>query len=339
MTKKNILLTGAGGSVGKEALTLLLENAHLYNIRVFDLDTPGNRKFFTGFGENIEVFYGDITRKEDLRKPVTGTDAVIHLASVIPPLANEKTHLVDRVNIGGTKNLVESMEEHAPDSFLLFASSVAVYGDRLHNPYIRVGDPLIPSEGDYYAKGKIAMEEIIMSSRLKWSIFRLAAIMGSNNHKLSGIMFLMSLEQLMEIATPKDTARAFVNALKHLDELSGKVFNLGGGKDCVTSYGDFLSKNFEIFGLGKLNFPDHTFATKNFHCGVYADGDELEKTVHFRNDSLNDYYQMVRQDTPVCRRWITRLFSPIIKKYLLSKSAPYRAWKNKDSSRITRYFG
>ncbi len=331
-------MTGAGGSVGREALMLLLHEADSYNVRIFDLDTPANRKFFADFGDAVEVFYGDITRKDDLRDPIIGTDVVIHLASVIPPLANEKTHLVDRVNVGGTKNLVEIMEQYAPKAFLLFASSVAVYGDRLQNPYIRVEDPLLPSEGDYYARGKIAMEQIITRSRLNWSIFRLAAIMGANNHKLSGIMFLMSLDQLMEIATPKDTAGAFVNALKHLDELSGRVFNLGGGRDCVTTYGEFLAANFNIFGLGKLNFPERAFATKNFHCGVYADGDELEEIVRFRNDSLEDYYRMVRRATPRYQRFLACLFAPLIKRYLLTKSAPYQAWKRRDVSQIRRYF-
>ncbi len=138
-------MTGAGGSVGREALMLLLHEADSYNVRIFDLDTPANRRFFADFGDAVEVFYGDITRKDDLRDPIIGTDVVIHLASVIPPLANEKTHLVDRVNVGGTKNLVEIMEQYAPKAFLLFASSVAVYGDRLQNPYIRVEDPLLPS--------------------------------------------------------------------------------------------------------------------------------------------------------------------------------------------------
>ncbi|CEN44702.1 NAD-dependent epimerase/dehydratase family protein [Capnocytophaga canis] len=338
MQKKTILLTGAGGSVGKEALQLLVNKHNLYNIRIFDLDTPKNRKYFETFSDKIEIFYGDITRKEDTVAPVTGVDVIIHLASVIPPLANEKTHLVDSVNVGGTRHLVENTEKYAPDAFMLFASSVATYGDRLQDPYIRVTDPLVPSEGDYYAQGKIIMEKIVRESRLQWSIFRLGAIMGPKNHKISGIMFLMSLDQLMEIATPRDTARAFVNGIDHLQSLNQKIFNLGGGADCVTTYREFLGKNFEIYGLGKLNFPERAFATKNFHCGVYVDGDELEKIVRFRKDTLEDYYQMVREATPMLQRWATRLFAPIIKKYLLSKSEPYKAWKQNDTEKIKRYF-
>lgn len=336
--RKNILLTGAGGSVGKEALKLLIEKKELYNIRIFDLKTISNEAYFNQFGSDIEVFYGDISRKEDSIRALKGVDAIIHLASVIPPLANKQPELVERVNVGGTDNLVKNIQVYAPGAFLLFASSVATYGDRLIDPYIRVHDPQFPSEGDYYAAGKIAMEKIISESKLRYSIFRLGAIMGAGNHKLSGLMFLMSLEQLMEIATPQDTARAFVNALEHLDTLEGKVFNLGGGKECVTTYRDFLSKNFRIFGLGKLNFPQRAFATKNFHCGVYVDGDDLEQILHFRRDALPDYYRMVEEKVPILQRWMTMVLSPAIKLYLLFQSEPYKAWLKKDKDKIKRYF-
>lgn len=338
MHKKTILLTGAGGSVGKEALQFLIQKQPSYNIRIFDLDTPQNRTFFEPFSDKIEIFYGDITREQDTILPVKDADVVIHLASVIPPLANQKKHLVDSVNVQGTAYLVQNIEKYAPNAFLLFASSVATYGDRLTNPYIKAEDPLIPSQGDYYAEGKIKMEAIIRQSALRWSIFRLGAIMGAKNHKISGIMFLMSLDQLMEIATPKDTARAFANAVEHLQKLQYKVFNLGGGEKCVTTYREFLERNFQIYGLGRLNFPERAFATKNFHCGVYTDGHLLDQIVHFRQDTLEDYYRMVQEATPRLQRWITKLFAPIIKKYLLSKSEPYKAWKQNDTQKIKHYF-
>ena len=37
--------------------------------------------------------------------------------------------------------------------------------------------------------------------------------MGVNNYKMSGLMFYMPLETRMEIATPEDVGRAFVNGL------------------------------------------------------------------------------------------------------------------------------
>lgn len=61
--------------------------------------------------------------------------------------------------------------------FIPMALSVAVYGDRFLDPYIKVDDPLIPALGDNYAYTKIEMEKLIQESGLSYSIFRLARIM------------------------------------------------------------------------------------------------------------------------------------------------------------------
>jgi len=41
-----------------------------------------------------------------------------------------------------------------------------VYGDRLHTPLIKVGEPLTPSDEDEYAVTKIEAEDIIQNSQL-----------------------------------------------------------------------------------------------------------------------------------------------------------------------------
>ena len=41
---------------------------------------------------------------------------------------------------------------------------------------IRVGDPLVPSEGDYYATTKIAAEREVRTGPLDWTILRLSAV-------------------------------------------------------------------------------------------------------------------------------------------------------------------
>lgn len=336
--RKTILLTGAGGAIGRECLQLLLKRRHLYDLRVFDLDTPKNREYFDRYEGKLTAYLGDITRREDLIAPITGVDVVIHFAAVIPPLAREREDLVEKVNIQGTRNVISVMEEHAPHAFLEYASSVAVYGDRVEKPYISVDDPLEPSEGDVYGQGKITSEADIRRSKIQWTIFRLAAIMGVGNHHVSGLMFLMPLNTPMEICTPRDTARAFVHAIDHLEELTGRIFNLGGGRECVTTYYDFLSRNFRIMGLGDLDFPEHAFATRNFHCGIYTDSDELESILRFRRDTLEDYYKMLKETTPRPQALATRLIARLVKSYLLSKSDPYQAWRSGDIEKQRLYF-
>src|SRR5690625_7664771 len=90
------------------------------------------------------------------------------------------------------KNLVSCLEELSPDAFLLYSSSVGIYGDRLDNPYISIDDPIPYPELDEYSKTKVDAESIIKESDLDWSIFRLSAIMGK--HKMSKLLFHMPLE-------------------------------------------------------------------------------------------------------------------------------------------------
>lgn len=342
MTKRSekirVLLTGAGGHIGRNAVDLLLAKENVFAVRVFDLDTPKNREYFDRYKGKIEVYFGDITSPDDLILPVTGVDAVIHMASVIPPVASDHPELVDSVNVGGTKNLVTAMESYAPDAFLMFASSVAVYGDRFLNPFINVTDPVNPVSDDHYGEGKVLMEEAVMNSKLQWTIFRLSAIMGAGNHVMSGLMFRMPLEQLFEICTPRDTARAFVEGVTKVEQLTGKIFNLGGGPRCTTTYRTFLENNFRIYGLGAFDFPLHAFATQNYHCGYFEDGDDLEDIVHFRRDTLADYYRQLRKSIPSVQRIATQLTAKLVKSYLLHLSKPYQAVKENDEEALKFYF-
>lgn len=212
--RKRVLITGASGTVGSALLEQIMDYENLYDVTVFDMDTKRNRRKFKKYKGRINCMLGDITDPLAVEKICMKQDAVIHLAAIIPPLADKNTSLAYRVNVLGTRNLIEALETYSPGAFLLYASSISVYGDRIKEPEIKVGDPVIPSDGDYYAQTKIEAEAIIKNTKLDWSIFRLTAIMGAKNHKISPIMFHVPLETKMEIATPNDVARAFLHALE-----------------------------------------------------------------------------------------------------------------------------
>lgn len=334
-----ILITGAAGTVGTALLKELCNSGKYHDIHVFDIDTKRIRQRLKPFSSKLSIFYGDIGQPGAVDEACRERDVVIHLAAVIPPLADEHPELARHVNLQGTKNLVQTLENQSPDAFLIFASSISVYGDRLNNPEIRVTDPLRPSDGDIYAATKIAAEEHIRNSHLQWSIFRLTAIMGVNNHKISKLMFHMPLNTPMEIVTPEDTARAFSAAVEHRDVLRSRIFNLSGGVRCRIHYNDFLSRSFRIFGLGKVNFPRQAFAKKNFHCAYYADGDELENILQFRRDSLESYFDKVKKSVSSAQRNLTRMFCSIIKLRLLKQSEPLQAIRSHNRRLLLRFFG
>lgn len=131
--KLSILLTGASGSVGIEVLRQL-QLSGKYRITAFELRTSVSVKALSVFRDAVEIIYGDITIAEDVESASKGKDVVIHLAALIPPVADEKPELAYRVNVGGTANLIQTLEEHSPKAFLLYSSSVSIYGDRVAEP-------------------------------------------------------------------------------------------------------------------------------------------------------------------------------------------------------------
>jgi len=335
--KKSILITGATGAVGKEVLKQLFEE-QAYEITVLCRDSTRTRKYLRPYKNDIHIVHADLARKEALLALVGSYDVVIHLAAIIPPMANENKTLTFAINHLGTKHLVEHIMATSPGAFFMFSSSIAVYGDRLKSPNIAVTDSLPEQEDDFYAQSKVEAEKVVKGSKLDWTIFRLSGIMGVNNHKMSGIMFFMPLETRMEIATPEDAARAFGNGIECQEKLSNRVFNLGGGEACRTTYKAFLEKNFEIRGLGRLNFPPKTFAEKNYHCGDFIDGHDLEMITRFRKHTLEDYYRMNEESVPQLVKFLTHLFRGVIKYFLRLYSLPLRAHKSQDPKLLDRFF-
>lgn len=338
MPKIKVLITGASGNVGIELLKQMVEQTDLFDITAFDLNKPEIIKKLSPYKNSARLEFGDITNQDDVNRVCKDKDYVAHLAALIPPKADELPNLAKKINVDGTRNIVYGLEKFSPNAFLGYSSSVSVYGDRVKNPNINVSDQINPSPEDYYAPTKIAAEKIIRDSSLKWTIFRLSAIMGAQNHKISSLMFHMPLDTSVEITTPEDTARAFKNAIFHQDELNKKVFNLGGGEKNRIIFRDLLKENFKLFGLGKFDLPEKAFAEKNFHCGYYEDGNTLENILHFRQDTIDSYLKNVKGSIPSIQRLVTKLVAPIVKKILLTKSEPWKAYKTNDLERMKHFF-
>jgi len=332
-----VLVTGGAGSVGSEVLNELQMNKKWYQVKVLDQNIPGVLRKLKPYRKDFQLILGDLCDPGILRKASEDIDFVIHLAAVIPPLADRNPGLADRINTHGTRMLIQAVEEHSPKAFFLYTSSISIYGDRLNNPWITADDPLLPAEGDEYAKTKIKAENLLRRSRLKWSVFRLSAIMGPQT-RLSPLFFHMPLNTSLEIATARDTGFALVEAIYHQTEIKGKTFNLSGGESCRTTYREFLIRVFSAMGLKKLELPEEAFATRNFHCGYYADSDQLQEILHFQQDSLEDYYLTLENNSSAFSKKLKSFFHGFIRIFLLIKSEPLRARKRKNKGQFMRFF-
>ena len=333
MAPERVLVTGATGTVGRAAIAALMSEADPPEIIATDLSA----RALAGLGAKVTTVAGDIADPQTLAGKLDGVTAAIHLAAVIPPLADHRPDLADRVNIGGTGTLITALAREAPGAFFIHASSISVYGDRCANPDIRVGDVLVPSEGDHYATTKIAGEEAVRSGPLDWTIFRLSAVMGG--HRMTPLMFHMPLDTCLEIVTPEDAGRAMAMARHHRAALAGKTFNLGGGAACRTTFRAYLDAVFGRIGLGRFDLPEAAFATGNFHCGNYADGDALEDILHFRRDTLAGHLDALAAGWPWWRRAALTLIRRPAKALLARRSEPLAALRAGDTALIRRFYG
>ena len=271
--EKRYYLTGASGAVGIEAFKELLRKNGRYRTRILSLDNHSERKLFKPYQDQIEIIWGDIRDQRVAETAVNETDVVLHVAGIIPPIADQNPELAREVNVLGTRNLVNAVRKQLKPTKFIFTSSISVYGDRLRNPDINVTDPLNPSDGDEYAQTKIEAENIIKSSGIKWSIFRLCGIL-VERMKIQPLMFHMPLGTALEWCHPSDVGYALVEAIDH-NSILGKIYNLGGGEKCRIKAKDFIKVMFQAWGLEPEILPDYAFAIQNFHSGYYQDSSEL----------------------------------------------------------------
>ena len=84
------------------------------------------------------------------------------------------------------------------------------------------------------------------------------------------------------------------------DDFWRRVYNIGGGETCRVGYVDYLDRIFGTLGIGRLNqlTQRNWFALQNFHLQYYLDSDVLERYLHFRRDSLDDYVAHMAASAP-----------------------------------------
>lgn len=332
---KKVLVTGAAGAVGEPTIQELLRRGDGYEVACFDLPNRSVEKRLKPYRDRCRMIWGDVRKPDDVERAVEGMDAVIHLAAVIPPKADREIQLAKETNADGTANVVKALERTGRPIRLLHTSSISVYGDRLAEPWIRVEDPLTPSPHDHYGETKVEGENHVKASDLPWTIYRLSGVM-SLRLGLDPLMFHMPLDTWFEMVTDTDVAYALVQSLE-VDGMEGKIFNVGGGPRCRTTFREYLNRHLSIFGLGEDFFPDEAFAKGNFHCGHYRDSEDLDEYTGFMREGLDEWFQRVKDDQfplipPLCR-----VFRPVIRQALLLMSEPLAARRKGDRQGLERY--
>ena len=160
------LVTGGAGVVGKALCRELLGRGVCVRVLTLPGDTQAG-----SLPEGVEVYFGDVTDPDSIRKAFAGVDLVYHLAAI---LLSTNPGAFDRINAGGTRNVVLAAKE-ADVSRLVYVSSISV-------TY-----PILTE----YGKSKLAGESFVKDSGLSWTIVRPTLVIGEPVGHGGGIEFNM----------------------------------------------------------------------------------------------------------------------------------------------------
>lgn len=285
--KQRVLITGGAGGVG--AYLARAFAACGYAVRVFDLPTDNNKKVFRPDEADIETAWGDITDAAAVREAVRGMDEIYHLAALVPPITEIKPELARKVNVEGTRVVVEAAAAEAESAgrppVLRFSSSATVFGPTMHlTPPIPPDHPVNPDS--VYAETKVTCENIVRDSGLPFTIFRFAAAQYLSIRKGSfKQMRIIPPGNRIEFIHIRDIADAFLNTVGN-EAARGKTFVLSGGPRCQMLYRDQIKRT-----LGALGLPDpdwSKFETKPFALDWY-DTSEAQRILNFQNRTFDDF--------------------------------------------------
>ena len=73
--RKRVLLTGASGSMGREAFRILWERRAEFEITLLLRPSRKNRLAFRKYQDELRIIWGDIRNKSDVEKACEGIDA------------------------------------------------------------------------------------------------------------------------------------------------------------------------------------------------------------------------------------------------------------------------
>ncbi|MGF2687527.1 NAD-dependent epimerase/dehydratase family protein [Marinobacter sp. DUT-3] len=127
-----VLVTGADGFIGRALVAELLHASDVAGKKITRLLLV-DRQFEKQYSDSrVRIHCGDIGDPRLLRRVLAdGVSIVFHLASVPGAAAEKDYSLGYQVNLLGSQEIIEQIRCMEPAVRLVFASSVAVYGDEL----------------------------------------------------------------------------------------------------------------------------------------------------------------------------------------------------------------
>jgi nucleoside-diphosphate-sugar epimerase len=306
-----VFITGGGGFLGYRLALRLLERktltgpdgkaAAISEVKVFDA------AFAANMDRRLHCIQGDITDADAVAQALDrDTACVFHLAAVVSAHAEAEFDIGYRVNLDGTRNLLEACRDLDTPPRLVFASSLAVFGGDL--PPI-VKDHCTPTPQTSYGTQKVIGEYLVNDYSRKGFIdgrsLRLPTIVvrpgkpnlastsfasGMFREPLNGVVCEVPVQDNIEmwILSPGKVLDAFVHANdlpqsawggNRAVTLPGIVFSLKQGVQALRRIaGDEVANRIVFKPVDRINnmvktFPARFDPQRALQMGFTADSD------------------------------------------------------------------
>ena len=148
-----VLVTGGAGYIGSTAVEIMRQQG--YEISILDDCSTGHAD---SVPSDVRFVQGSLLNENQIAQALAGVDAVIHFAGKsLVGESVEKPDLYQRVNVGGTRNLLDGMHL-AGVQRIVFSSSAATYGEPAVIP-IKESAPTSPTNP--YGATKLEIDHMI----------------------------------------------------------------------------------------------------------------------------------------------------------------------------------
>ncbi len=278
-----VLVTGGAGSVGRQLIDRLRGAAR--PVRVFDLPMMD----FSGLEDDpgIDIVKGDITRPDDVASAAVGIAAAAHLAALLPPNSERDRSLTFAVNVEGTRNLIDALEEHSPGAAFVFTSSISTYGNTsAEQPPVTVDHP--QQAIDLYAESKIAGEKLVVESALRAVSLRIAPIAVPAFLEPPQV-WPFTPDQRVEMVHRDDVVDALFAAVT-LPEAAQGVLNIAGGPSWQLTGRDYVKDFYDFVGA-----PADGAVYRDSPGWVdWYDTEESQNILGYQNRPYGHYAQQMR---------------------------------------------
>jgi CDP-paratose 2-epimerase len=267
--ERHVLITGGCGFIGTNLARRLLSSGHPVTLfdNLSRPGVERNLQWLCeNYGDLVQVHIADVRDVDALRRAVHSATQVFHFTAQVAVTTSLLDPVHDfEVNARGTLNLLEALRALDEPPPLIFTSTNKVYGGlddvplRLQHARYEPEDSAIRARGvsearplDFhspYGCSKGAADQYVVDYArtfgLPAAVFRMSCIYGPHQcgtedqgwvahfliQALQGrpITLYGDGHQVRDILFVEDLVDAFLLAGKHMDALSGRAFNIGGG--------------------------------------------------------------------------------------------------------------